>query len=249
MRYWFGYWSRIWHTVLTEAQRRAWIAAAASVETRPRCGQSGKRTGQAHFVGFNSTRSCVGAAPCWDPPAPVVFGPIPIGELTITHGADGVRLLVRVTGPLTEDLMVFGQAPCSAGRMKRRNVAYLGLLPAPQDGQSDITAQYLAKYGEPKAGEKVFLVLRPQKDGWKGLDHDTNAVVPENTGDAQARTTVATPLPVAMHKGCPRDAEGTLPPPIPCLDASGTVEMPGRQAAESASGGSASAGGGADGPG
>jgi len=45
MRYWFGYWSRVWHTVLTEAQRRAWIAAAASVETRPRCGQSGKRTG------------------------------------------------------------------------------------------------------------------------------------------------------------------------------------------------------------
>jgi hypothetical protein len=64
--------------------------------------------------------------------------------------------------------MVFGQAPCSAGRRKRRNVSYLGLLPAAQDGLIDITALYIARFGEPRPGERVFIVTRQQKDGWEG---------------------------------------------------------------------------------
>ena len=113
------------------------------------------------------------------PPAPVVFGPNPVGKLVITNGEDGVRLLLSVTGPAVEDIMVFGQAPCSAGRTKRRNVSYLGLLPAPEGGVSDITELYVARYGEPRAGEKVFIVTRQQKDGWEGFDQETSEFVPE----------------------------------------------------------------------
>ena len=74
--------------------------------------------------------------------------------------------------------MVFGQAPCSAGRMKRRNVSYLGLLPTPEGGVSDITELYVARYGEPKPGEKVFIVTRQQKNGWEGEDKVTSEIVP-----------------------------------------------------------------------
>ena len=74
--------------------------------------------------------------------------------------------------------MVFGQAPCSAGRMKRRNVAYLGLLPTPEGGVSDITELYVARYGEPKPGEKVFIVTRQQKNGWEREDKVTSEIVP-----------------------------------------------------------------------
>jgi hypothetical protein len=72
---------------------------------------------------------------------------------------------IGLTGPVTEKIMVFGQAPCSAGRMKRRNVSYLGLLPAAKDRVSDITELYVARYGEPKPGEKVFIVLLRQPCG------------------------------------------------------------------------------------
>jgi hypothetical protein len=116
---------------------------------------------------------------------------------------------------VTEDIMVFGQAPCSAGRSKRRNVAYLGLLPVPQDGMSDITDLYVARYGEPQAGEKVFIVTRQQKDGWEGDDYETNEIVPEKPAGQQAAVTAALTLLVHMHKGCTRDAQGTLPPAIP----------------------------------
>jgi len=165
------------------------------------------------------------AAPCCWLPAPVVFGLNPVGQLTITNGEDGVRLWLKVSGPVTEDIMVFGQAPCSAGRMKRRNVAYLGLLPAPQDGISDITDMYIAKYGEPRAGEKVFIVTRQQQDGWEGDDLVTNEIVPVNTAEQQARDTAALPLPVYMYKGGTRDAQGNGSQAAPGQQASSTGEV------------------------
>ena len=103
------------------------------------------------------------------PPAPVVFGLNPVGQLVITNGEGGVRLLLNITAPVAEDIMVFGQAPCSSGRRKRRNVSYLGLLPAPQAGLSDITDLYVARYGEPAVGQRVFIVTRQQKGRLGGL--------------------------------------------------------------------------------
>ena len=73
--------------------------------------------------------------------------------------------------------MVFGAAPCSAGRKKWRNGAYLGLLPAPVGGESDITELYVERYGEPKAGERVFIRTRQQRGGWEDDDTDISGVV------------------------------------------------------------------------
>ena len=111
--------------------------------------------------------------------------------------------------------MVFGQAPCSAGRSKRRNVAYLGLLPAPVDGFSDITDLYKARYGEPRPGEKVFIVTRQQKNGWEGRDYETNEIVPGNPAGQQAAATGALTLLVHMYKGCTREVQGSCALPVP----------------------------------
>ena len=216
MRGGFGHFARAWGTLLTQAQREPWNVAGPKVQSAKRLSQSGKLTGQQLFQGLNSARWRIGKEILLTPPAPVVFNLNPVQNLTIANGEDGVRLLLRVTGPVTEDIMVFGQAPCSAGRSKRRNVAYLGLLPVPQNGMSDITDLYIARYGEPRAGEKVFIVTRQQKDGWEGLDQETNEIVPEKPAGQQAVGTAALTLLVHMHKGCTRDAQGTLPPPVPC---------------------------------
>jgi hypothetical protein len=47
--------------------------------------------------------------------------------------------------------MLFGQAPCSRGRMKHRRVNYLALLGPVTNGQCDITTSYVARFGEPLA--------------------------------------------------------------------------------------------------
>ena len=137
-----------------------------------------------------------------------------VGRLVIENGADGVRLYLPVSGELNEDVMVFGQEPCSRGRSKRRNVSYLGLLPPPIGGRSEITRLYKAKFGEPRPGQKVFLVTCQEKDGWKGLDLETSATVPEPPEALQATADGASSHLVYMHTGCTGDAEGTTAPVV-----------------------------------
>ena len=126
--------------------------------------------------------------------------------------------------------MLLGEAPCSAGRMKHRRVCYLGLLGAAANGQCDITAPYIARYGQPTAGQKVFVVTCQHKNGWKAQDHVTSAIVPpkplagEQQGNqatkAEAVPTAETPeaqtapaqgcssLTRNMYKGSTPDARG-----------------------------------------
>jgi len=80
--------------------------------------------------------------------------------------------------------MVFGAAPCSAGRKKWRHGAFLGLLPPPAGGESDITELYVARYGEPEPGKRVFIRTRQQKEGWEGHPCDVSHVVVAKVGVA-----------------------------------------------------------------
>jgi hypothetical protein len=120
--------------------------------------------------------------------------------------------------------MVFGQAPCSAGRSKRRNVSYLGLLRPAINGMSEITDLYRAKFGEPPAGTKVFIVTRQQKDGWQGFASETNEIVPHKPLEQQAGSTQALTLQPHMHKGCTRGDQGVGSVAGPEMGGSATQE-------------------------
>jgi hypothetical protein len=143
-----------------------------------------------------------------------VFSSSSVGPLVIENTADGLRLYLPVSGQLTEDIMLFGQEPCSRGRYQRRNVSYLGLLPPPINGLSDITRLYTSRFGEPRPAQKVFLVTCQQKDGWKALDQETSAVVPDLPKAPQAPATPPAGHPINMHTGCPLDADSTAAPPV-----------------------------------
>jgi hypothetical protein len=234
----FGRFSQAWSRVLTQAQRDAWNDAASKVQSQTRLG-SGPLSGSQLFEGLNCARARIGRRDMLLlPPAPVVFAPSPVGQLIIINGENGLRLLLSITGPITEDIMVFGQAPCSAGRSKRRNVAYLGLLPAPQNGLCDITDIYVARYGEPRPGQKVFLVTCQQKDGWEGFERETNEIVPDKPAEPQASPSVALTLIPHMHKGCTRDAQGSGSQAVPAPQAGNTPGTPSLEASPPGFGGS-----------
>ncbi|MGO8930858.1 MAG: hypothetical protein ACLQU3_28715 [Limisphaerales bacterium] len=222
MRRAFGNFARAWGRTLTQAQRDRWNAAGPNVQSAKRL-QSGPLNGQLLFQGLNSARACIGLPPLFEPPAPVVFDPDPVGQLLITNDQDGLHLLLKLTAPITTDIMVFGQAPCSAGRNKRRNISYLGLLPPARDGLCDITALYVARFGTPRPGEKLFIVTRQQKDGWEDYDHQTSEIVPKPPPSQPALAPGAVTLKVYMHKGCSRDAQGINPPST--LDTQETIEQ------------------------
>ena len=172
----FGSSSRGWGLKLTEPQRQRWVTAAQIVPSDPSLGQYSHLSGQQLWVKINSTLHCIGQAPVEEPPAPVVFSPNPVGKLDIVNDPEGgVRLRLSV-GTVSEDIMVFGHPPCSAGWMKPRRVYYLGLLGPATNSQCDITALYTARFGLPGPGQKVFIATCQQKNCWKApeivvIDH------------------------------------------------------------------------------
>jgi hypothetical protein len=92
------------------------------------------------------------------------------------------QIKLGVSGSAPNDIMVFGSPPRRAGQGAGGNYAFLGLLPAPLGGESDISGLYLSKlrewrqlkserYQVPLAGARICIRTWPQEDGWesKGL--------------------------------------------------------------------------------
>jgi hypothetical protein len=208
----FGGNSRKWAGKLSQEQRDRWTLGGAQVMSHPRLAQKGPLSGQQLWQAISSVRATVGLPEALEIPPRPVFSPCNVGRLVIENGADGVRLYVAVSGELNEDIMVFGQEPCSCGRYKRRNVSYLGLLPPPIGGLSEVTRLYKAKFGEPRPGRKVFLVTCQEKEGWKGLDLETSAVVPAPPAELEATAEPAGSHISHMHTGCTGDADRSLCP-------------------------------------
>ena len=196
------------------------MLAGAQVMSHPRLAQKGPLTGQQFWQAISTVRAIVGLPETLEVPPRPVFSQSKVGPLVIENGADGVRLYVAVSGELTEDIMVFGQEPCSCGRYKRRNVSYLGLLTPPIGGLSEITRLYKAKFGEPRPGRKIFIVTCQEKDGWKGLDLETSAVVPNPPTELQATAEPAGSQNPYMHTGGTRGADRIAAPAVGHLQAS-----------------------------
>jgi hypothetical protein len=204
----FGNNSHKWSALLNDDQADRWNLAGSQVMSHPRLAEQGPLTGHQLWSGISTVRAIVGLPESLEVPPRPVFGPSPVGPLIIENDENGVRLYLAVTGELNEDIMVFGQEPCSRGRYKRRNVSYIGLLPPPIGGRSEITHLYRAKFGEPRPGTKVFMVTCQEKEGWKGLDRETSATVPERSKASQAILEPSPSHSLPMHTGSTGAVQG-----------------------------------------
>jgi hypothetical protein len=101
-----------------------------------------------------------------------------LDSLCPTHCETIKRKLLLNVGPVSEDIMLYGQGPCSPGRSKPRRVCYLGLLGPATNGQCDITALYAVRFGQPSPGRRVFIVTCQEKNGWQGQNSAVSALVP-----------------------------------------------------------------------
>ena len=249
MRAAFGYHSHAFSHSLSEEQQDRWRLAGAQVSSDPRLGTSGPLTGQQFYESINSVRSRVGSSEALEPPLRPAFGPNPVAGLVITNDASGIRLFLSLTGDPGTDIMVFAQAPCSRGRTRRRNVAYIGLTPPAVNGLSEITYLYKARFGEPRPGTKVFVVTCQEHNGWKSTDRVDSRTVPEPPEQTQAPATLSTPSSPAMHKGSSPAAQG-LHKPVPGQSQAGgepAAGGKGRENTSAQSDGGLSAGGGGSG--
>jgi hypothetical protein len=154
-----------WRT-LTPEQRSAWRVAAAG---RHRVDEEGRRVrlnGQNLFVSLNVRRADLGLPQFDFPPAEPVFGLNPVGELVATLAGSRFTLKLRVAGPTAQYTPVYGSAPVRSAVRYVHHCPFLGLLPPPKDGWSDITELYVARYGVPKIGTAIWIRTCQHIDGW-----------------------------------------------------------------------------------
>ena len=77
-----------------------------------------------------------------------------------------------------EHTKVLASPPQSPGRRFCADFRFIGLLPPPKGGVSNITEQYVKKYGNPPPGSRVLIQTRQHLDGQQDRPVQTNAIVP-----------------------------------------------------------------------
>ena len=173
---------KAWQSLLTDEQRAAWKTAGRHEKSKPRLGQSGPLLGEETYVKHAMVLLLAGKAlPLWPTLRPA-FKCNPVAGLRLTNGGQGLRIVVELNGSAEEDVLVYGQAACSASRQKWRHGAFVCVLPKGTHGGRDITAAYVGRFGEPAAGNKVFIRVQQQRDGWKDSAWDFAEVVPLRAG-------------------------------------------------------------------
>jgi hypothetical protein len=167
-----------WRT-LTDQQRSVWTNGGSEVKSEPRMGQSGHLTGCQFFNKINCTLALTGEPPTDIPTERPSFSANPVGALTITNDDGDIALKLSVPRAPAHYVLVLGTAPCSAGMTVPRRFVILGRLPDPVGRVSDITDMYVARYGIPPGGARIFIRTMQVANGWEDFPKDTTAVVPK----------------------------------------------------------------------
>ena len=161
-----------------DAERRVWDVCAKTMPCRSRRGRSRYLSEQKYYVKVNAARVFLGLPLLRLPPESVTFGPNPVGPLRNTRARGVLALKLSVPSTPTEHIRVLGAPPRNAGRRFCADFRYLCPLPAPRGGESDITKEYIKKFGIPRAGMRIFIQTRQQVDGQQDLPVQTDAIVP-----------------------------------------------------------------------
>ena len=154
-----------WRT-LTPEQHAAWRMAAANNDFVTETGRRVRRNGYNFFVSLNSRRADLDLPQFDLPPAEPVFSLNPVVELVITNTGGKITLKLRVPSPPAQYTLVQGAAPVRTAVRCVQHFPFLGLLPPPTDGWSDITELYVARYGVPGAGTAICIRTCQHIDGW-----------------------------------------------------------------------------------
>jgi hypothetical protein len=179
--------SAAWNS-LTEEQRQAWNDEARTNRRGGHAARSRQRSGRRLFVKVNCRRLALGQDLLAWPPGPDGFRPTPTVRFAITNRGGRIALKLSVTAGQAEGLMLSSWHPCNPGVMVWKKFVRIGLLPPPIGGMSDITRLYVAKYGVPPVGKKIFLRIQQMNDYMGSIVQVISAVVPDApTGNGQPK--------------------------------------------------------------
>ena len=118
------------------------------------------------FVSLNTRRADLGLPQFDAAPVKPVFSTSPVLELAATYIEGKLSVKIRVDGTPEQLILVQGARPVRSSVRCVQHFLFLGLLPPPIDGWSDITELYVARYGVPKPGTAVWIRTCQHIDGF-----------------------------------------------------------------------------------
>jgi len=164
---------------LADEQRQAWGERARKNRRGGRAARLHLRHGRRLFFRVNSCRLALRLPLLQDPPQEGTCVPLPFAKLIITNRAGRISLKLKVSGGDPFGVMVSSWHPCNPGVMTWNKFVRIGPLPPPVRGMCDITRLYVAKYGVPAVGKKIFVRIQQMQDYMGKLFQVTSAVVPD----------------------------------------------------------------------
>ena len=168
----------LWRS-LTEAQRATWTAAGKDTSSRTKLNQCGSLPGYVLFMKINTVLMYQELPPVLTPTDRPTFPANEIGELVVTNTGGEIDLKLSVPNAPTARILVLATHPRSAGVSFANHFTILCVLPPAEAGYSTITDRYVARYGVPPVGTRIFIRTRQLLDGWEDDPKQTAAIVPK----------------------------------------------------------------------
>jgi hypothetical protein len=151
--------SSSWST-LTGAQQAAWAAYAAGHPYVDSLGQSIVLTGHAMYVAITASLLNVGSAVATAPPlSSATVAPL-FSVFTITH-LGVITLTLTPTGGAADFILIAFSAPKSSGVSFNKTFWQQTHVPGNSVGAATYGTAYVAQFGLPPAGSRVFYKLTP----------------------------------------------------------------------------------------
>ena len=154
-----------WGT-LNDDQQAAWRVVAANKWFVNDEGRQVRLNCYNFFASLNIRRADLNLPQFDLPPAEPRFIKNPIDELTVSFAGGVPTIMLHVSSPPAQFTLVWGAAPVRSGVRSVQHFHFLGLLPPPKDGWSDITALYVARFGVPKPNWAVWIRTCQHFDGY-----------------------------------------------------------------------------------
>ncbi len=162
---------------LTDEQRLAWNLRAEDAPPRVRLGQTYRLSGYLLCVQINCNLAEIELPMVSDPPELARFRKNPVRQFTATGTQNALALRLRVVGDPEQDILISATRPHSPGTTFVDHFVFLGLLPMPSRGLSNITELYVARFGAPPIHSRVFIETVQQIDGWRDSPQRVSAIV------------------------------------------------------------------------
>jgi hypothetical protein len=165
-----------WGT-LTDEQFLAWDTVGSKRRTRAVLGRSSAVPGYLVSVSVNTHLATLGLPMVSDPPPIPAFPANPVIRLTVSNMSGAVSLKLQLSRKPCQYVLVFGARPQGPGVTYVDHYSLLGVLPDEDGEVVDITGLYVAKFGEPPVGKRIFIQTVQQINGWRDRPKTTSARV------------------------------------------------------------------------